>query len=95
MMAMENDGLHISINGMRYRLCLSPEGKTADVIRQKSQQLHETLKELSKMEKEKRPLDAKAARHTKRMLGLGLVYLLGQVSILLWQRDRPLFISIF
>jgi len=81
-MASDNEGLHISVNGMRYRLCLEPEGKTKDVIAKKQAKLNETLTELAKMERDKRPLDAKAARHTKRVLTVGLLYLLSQAGVI-------------
>ncbi|GBG34326.1 Calcium uniporter protein, mitochondrial [Hondaea fermentalgiana] len=81
-MADENEGLHVSINGMRYRLTLQPEGRTADVIEHKQERLHDTLVELASMEREKRPLDAQAARHTKRVLTVCLLYLLSQAAVI-------------
>lgn len=81
-MAESNEGLHISINGMRYRLSLTPEGKTSEIIGTKSKVLHETLQQLGLMETEKRPLDAKAARHTKRVLTFALFYLLSQATVI-------------
>lgn len=81
-MADENEGLHVSVNGMRYRLSLQPEGRTADVIEHKQERLHDTLVELASMEKEKRPLDSQAARHTRRVLTVCLMYLLSQAAVI-------------
>jgi len=78
----KNEGLHISVNGMRYRLTLSPEGKTRDIIMSKEKQLGEVLDELAEMERFKRPLDQKSARHTKRVLTVGLVYLVSQAAVI-------------
>ncbi len=79
-LAGEFEGLHISINGMRYRLSLTPEGRTAEVIAEKTAELSKVLTELARLELIKRPLDAKAARHTKRVLTIALVYLLAQAG---------------
>jgi hypothetical protein len=82
MLAGEFEGLHISINGMRYRLSLTPEGGTAEVIAEKTAELSKVLTELARLELIKRPLDAKAARHTKRVLTIALVYLLAQAGVI-------------
>jgi hypothetical protein len=81
-MVAESEGLHVSINGMRYKVQLSAEGKTNEIVTYKTKLLHQELQKLSKMEVEKRPLDKKAARHTKRILTFGLVYLLSQAAVI-------------
>mmetsp|Transcript_7906 Transcript_7906/g.12787 ORF Transcript_7906/g.12787 Transcript_7906/m.12787 type:complete len:365 (+) Transcript_7906:141-1235(+) len=81
-LANDNGGFHIRVNGMRYKLSLTPEGETAKIIEDTKSRLRETLEELANMEIEKRPLDAKAARHTKRVMHIGLVYLLSQAAVI-------------
>jgi len=78
----EGDGLHVHINGMRYAVSLTPEGDTQELIKSKGDLLLETIQRIAALNVDKRPLDARAARHTKRVLTMGLVYLLGQASVI-------------
>lgn len=81
-LATESEGFHLSINGMRYKLQLMPEGKTADIIIEKTKQLREALRKFSKMDDDKRPLDLSAARYTKRVLTFGSLYLISQAAVI-------------
>lgn len=75
-------GFGITLNGLHYGLQVFPKGRTLDIIKKKEAQLDALEKELALLENIKLPLDAQAAKHTKRVMTSLLTYLIVQAGVL-------------
>lgn len=78
---IESHGFAITVNGLHYSLTLKPEGTTRDLIRNAEAQLERLERSITEMEATKAPLDAKAARHVRRVMSGLLGYLLLQAGV--------------
>lgn len=77
---LESDGFGLTINGLHYSVHLQAEGDTAQLIESREAQLHRVCKKIEELEAAKAPLDAAAARHTRRVMSGILAYLVCQAA---------------
>jgi hypothetical protein len=74
-------GLEVAINGYQYQLKLEPVGETKAIIEEKLQRAGQVNAELEELEKQKQPLDARAARHAGRVMKGIVAYLVLQAAV--------------
>jgi len=78
---IENDGFGVTINGLHYSVNLKPEGETFQLIKYAEERLESIDNAIRELEDKKAPLEAAAARHTRRVMSGLLAYLLIQAGV--------------
>ncbi len=79
---LESEGIHVTVNGMRYAVSLKPVGTTEECLIEKQELLGRLIKELSELRSIQAPLDVKAANYTKRVLTGVFLYLISQATLI-------------
>lgn len=78
---VESEGFGVTINGVHYSVNLQPEGDSLALIKKRTDELESIKQDIWGMEKMRAPLDAAAARHTRRVMSSILIYLLLQAGV--------------
>jgi hypothetical protein len=77
-----SNGLEFVVNGMHYKIQLTPIGTTEEIIKHKRQQLEWFRKELAPYLVSKQQIDLRATKFASRVIWGGFTYLLAQSAMI-------------